>query len=477
VDLGMADKASQQIIEATRNENLLLIRRLLKTTGINVNAQDKDGKTALMWAVIKERLDIVDELLTKGAKSGINLQDKSGHSALILSCLDGNINIIKLLLKNGADVNAQDNHKNTALIMAISSDKKDIKIIKLILTYTKPEFIDIRVVGKNTALILAVLNTRNLDIVNTILDYGANVNLQNNVGYSALESAAHAGDIDIVKTLINHGADVNTKDVREDTPLIQAAIQGHANIVYELLYNTHNAIDVNYQTTKGGTALDAAVSFEHDEIVKILLDFPATNPNLIYNISGNTSLMKAAKFGMVNIVKMFLENRRVLINQYNIFGLSAYLIAAEEGHIDVIRAFHDPTITDREEPNIAPRIGRIVTKVNTFLEDKTIKNPINIEKDAEDSISLERFKEGDEVVRIQAPDDTGKMRDWFFYPDNWIRWVRLKASYDQLPTNPTTGLTVTPDQVDIFTAHIVPPKDEFSMVGGYRHATRKRRRR
>jgi hypothetical protein len=79
-----------------------------------INQQNRNGVTLLMYAVDKNRLDIVEFLVKNGAN--VNAQDNDGLTALIAAALMGYIEIVDFLVKNGANVNAQDNDGLTALI-------------------------------------------------------------------------------------------------------------------------------------------------------------------------------------------------------------------------------------------------------------------------------------------------------------------------------------------------------------------------
>ena len=50
------------------------------------------------------------------------------------------------------------------------------------------------------------------DIVSSLINSGANINAQNNVGETALIRAAWNGHVSVVSTLINNGADIDIKD-------------------------------------------------------------------------------------------------------------------------------------------------------------------------------------------------------------------------------------------------------------------------
>ena len=71
--------------------------------GVDVDAQDSDGKTALYWAISYENFEAFDFLVSAGAD--VNKQSSDGVSLLFLSIRDGNENMTTYLIDNGADVN------------------------------------------------------------------------------------------------------------------------------------------------------------------------------------------------------------------------------------------------------------------------------------------------------------------------------------------------------------------------------------
>ena len=62
----------------------------------------------------------------------------------------------------------------------------------------------------------------NVDRVRTLIEAGADVNVRNHKGQSALHCAAKAGFVDIVALLLRHGAEVDAQDRQGETPLAAA---------------------------------------------------------------------------------------------------------------------------------------------------------------------------------------------------------------------------------------------------------------
>ena len=91
-----------------------------------------------------------------------------------------------------------------------------------------------------------------------------------------LQCASQLGHHDVVQFLLNHGADVNSQQDNHSTPLHWAAYLGDVNIVRVLL--EHNA-DVNSKDDSGWTLHDAAESSgvrgDCAQLVQLLLEHGA----------------------------------------------------------------------------------------------------------------------------------------------------------------------------------------------------------
>jgi ankyrin repeat protein len=68
------------------------------------------------------------------------------------------------------------------------------------------------------------------DIVSRPMKRGANANLRNNTGYSALMLAAQEGQIDIVKAFLSAGADRTLRNKKREAASEVALASGHPAI-------------------------------------------------------------------------------------------------------------------------------------------------------------------------------------------------------------------------------------------------------
>ncbi len=109
------------LFKIVRKDSKELIDLALKQ-GVNINAQDENGRTPLFVAALFGKADILDLLLKNGADP--NVRDNSGQTAMF-SCAatyvaysTEHVKKIKLLAKSGADVNAKDNQGRTPIMFA-----------------------------------------------------------------------------------------------------------------------------------------------------------------------------------------------------------------------------------------------------------------------------------------------------------------------------------------------------------------------
>ncbi|EAY03683.1 hypothetical protein TVAG_031820 [Trichomonas vaginalis G3] len=152
-----------------------------------------------------------------------------------------------------------------------------------------------------TALHYAALNNSK-EIVEVLLSYGANINEKDESGETALHKAALHNSKEEAEVLLLHGANINEKDESGETALHIAAFKNNKEIVEVLL--THGA-NINEKNKNGKAALHNAALHNSKETVEVLLSYGA-------NISGKdedgeTALHVAALHNSKEIVEVLLS--------------------------------------------------------------------------------------------------------------------------------------------------------------------------
>ena len=103
--------------------------KALVEAGMDVEAKDHHGWTALHIAAMEGHPAVVKVLLEAGAN--VNAQDNTDGTALLNAAMIGHYAIIKTLLEAGANIEAKDNHGWTALsLAAMRGDTAIVKLLK-----------------------------------------------------------------------------------------------------------------------------------------------------------------------------------------------------------------------------------------------------------------------------------------------------------------------------------------------------------
>ena len=107
-----------------------------------------------------------------------------------------------------------------------------------------------------------------VDVVQVLLNSGADVNVVDKGGYTPLMVAAGDNRADVIDLLVRHGARLNSQDQTAGwTALIWAAKEGHLDSVDRLLVA---GADKTVRDRQGRSALDWAHIKGHDEIARRL---------------------------------------------------------------------------------------------------------------------------------------------------------------------------------------------------------------
>jgi ankyrin repeat protein len=195
---------------AAQNGHTEIVELLLHQSGASVDkvdfwTTDEDERealkplTPLFIASLNNHSNIVELLLTKGAD--VNWQDDDGITSLFIAAEYGYIKTAKILLEHGADINMTRNDDATPLYIAISTNPENSKMAKLLLDHgaivDQPAKIWIgHEFVKRTPLFAAVIKSNkvlgklnNHEIIELLLEYGADIHVKNERGISPLDNA------------------------------------------------------------------------------------------------------------------------------------------------------------------------------------------------------------------------------------------------------------------------------------------------
>ncbi len=263
--------------------------------------------------IIQAFLNVDNELFMVGRPFS-DWEDCFGNTPLILAAKMGNVQAIKGLLGHDtykqesesvgvipANIDRANQDGTTAIIEA--AERGYDEIVELLLECGAD--VDAKDQNADTALLLASCY-EHISTVKILLVYGANVNYEDQSGYTPLIWASKQGNRELAKLLLDKrahtcAADFEYPDVEYPgySPLIWASLEGNKEIV-ELLLAAGAEVDA--ETKYGDTALIVA---SDKEIARLLLDGGA-DINAV-NQRGATALSRATCKDHAEIVEFLIS--------------------------------------------------------------------------------------------------------------------------------------------------------------------------
>ncbi|CAE7455130.1 unnamed protein product [Symbiodinium natans] len=200
----------------------------------------------------------------------VDLPDQTSKAELVNQDLDSPQRQLRLeqLLRQNADPNAPDRLGNTALLCAAAEG--------------------------------------HLELIQPLLDSGAQLEVHNRFGHTALISAAQAGALEVVEALVKAGAQLEARNEQGATAFLVAAAAGQVEVVEALL--------------RAGTQLEPR------------------------NRIGETALIHAAKAGQLKVVQALVKARAQLeVRNEHGATVRALTFALANGHFDVAKTLQRTT--------------------------------------------------------------------------------------------------------------------------------------
>jgi hypothetical protein len=181
---------------------------------------------------VEDYLDHIEEMSRELLDQVVNLVDVNGNTALHYSVSHGSFDVVSILLDSkvaNANILNKAGYTCSMLIsLAVIRNETHRAVVKRLFALAD---VNMRASQHGqTALMLAVSHGR-LDMVQLLLEAGADVNIRDEDGSTALMCAAEHGHVEIVKLLMHH-PDINLAATDNDglTALSVAMEAGHRDI-------------------------------------------------------------------------------------------------------------------------------------------------------------------------------------------------------------------------------------------------------
>ena len=337
-------------------------------SGVDVNAAQADGTTPLHWAVYRVDAELVEQLLARRARPSV--VNRYGSSPLAEAVKVADTRLVEMLLKAGADVEAGNEDEQTPLMLAARTGV--VGVAELLVRY-RADVNKKELWRGQTALMWASAESQP-EMVEFLIQKGAklNVRAEDNDwpsqitsepraqyrptgGLTPLLFAARAGCLRCAEVLIKAGADPNMPNPDGMTAVMVAIDNLNFDIARYLLEHGANPHVWDWW---GRTALYAVVDMRGRggdrpvragetssmDIVRMLLA-AGVNPNTQLNMhrpsrggngsrfrddqltTGATPLLRAAQNFDADAIRALLD-KGALVDLPNVMGVTPFMAAA-----------------------------------------------------------------------------------------------------------------------------------------------------
>ena len=304
--------------EAEKSENsqqALVVSHILEKT-YGVNGFDEKGWPPINWAILAGDLQRVIELVDRGVSinysltyrraSTFELAELMGNQEIVNYLISvwgatilweainqGKYTVVRELLERGLfDVNATDEYGQTLLHRVVnkfrrgpSGSRRTEEMVDLLLEFgANPNAVDN--LGQTP---LHLINKQSSRVVRALLEAGGDVNAVDNLGQTPMHTS-NWGSHEVGRILVEAGGDINAVDSYGRTPLHIVGQREARRTDFLLRAGANpNAVDDEGRTPLHGAALMVRAGWIHGEEMFDLLREAGADPNVV-NKKGRTPL-------------------------------------------------------------------------------------------------------------------------------------------------------------------------------------------
>ncbi|CAJ1958374.1 unnamed protein product [Cylindrotheca closterium] len=364
----MSNTGFSALIIASAHGHLEAVEYLI-ASGSEIDAVYSNGVTALMYAAASGHASVMEALIGHG-KASLDLKHTNGGTALLEAASSGMVEAIKVLVANGAEVDFVDDDGVTPL-MAIASQgnaeaqstilealKKSKSSQDLVghinlLSHSGGSSVMFAAAGGHVACAEELIKS-GADVVAIaraqpgyeeklakMIEEGQVQEEEPHVdGVTALHVASQGGYIDMVNTLLEAGADVSHLDDSKRSALVMA-VQGNHGEVASILVTAGSDPNTAYTDDDGvvHNLLFDAIVVEHEEFATLLIQHGC---NIYHKDDKNVNtLLQASHRGLHRVVEALLEKHgkadTPFIDDASDDGITPLIAASSEGHGDCVQ--------------------------------------------------------------------------------------------------------------------------------------------
>jgi ankyrin repeat protein len=322
----------------------------------DVNAREVDGTTALHWAVRADNAEETRRLLRAGARPDVT--NRYGVTPLSLAAANGNAAILSLLIAAGADPNAPSAQHEPVLMTAARSGSVDA--VRCLLDHGAD--VNAREPWQGETALMWAAGQNHAAIAQLLIRHGADVDARSPTPefprpqagltvlprgqWTPLMYAARQGAVEATRTLADAGANLDLADPDGTTALVLAIINVHYDTAAALI---EAGADPNLADTTGMAALYAAT-----DLNTLSWMFGRPDPKLTDRLTGGELIDMLLAYGAdpnARLKAPLMQRHHTGGDPSLGDGATPFMRAAKSGDLPVMRLLlkygADPEITQK----------------------------------------------------------------------------------------------------------------------------------
>ena len=282
--------------------------KLALDSGADINGEInlKTQETLLMWAVNNNNFEFVKYLIDK--KADLDKVSAQGKTALITAVEKENISIVEALVKAGVDTEFKDNFGKKAIDYTKNSEikkllnpgyGKNILIIAILGVFAIAVIISLQYVKKSKQKVFEYIKNNEFDKALKIIKKGIKPNLKDTQGRSLLFYVIDSNNSEILQELITKGFNLNQINEKGDTAL-HYAIFNHKTLLAKMLIE--NGANINARNMEELDTIALAIINNNvslaEELVKKEINLYGRygNEKTLLHLASENNSIKAMKY-------------------------------------------------------------------------------------------------------------------------------------------------------------------------------------
>ncbi len=303
--------------------NINSLKEYLETGDINIT--NERGMSLLHYAIVFNNAEIFNLLLDNYIN--INIKDNHGDTPAHYCVINNRMGFLKTLIRKECDLTIKNNDGHTPLFKACSLGRENMVSLFLETLH----FNILEKDAKEETVFMALVRSRNLDLLNRLELNESIINQANYIGETPLHIACKAGDLQVIDFLIERKAFVNAKTKMGETPLFYAVHAQNRDVISVLL--------------KAGAVLDCKSTFG-DTIYNLIPTYELSSfinekseqfKNYLYH--SNYPLHYAIIIENIELVKKYCVIRN--IEHKDNFGYTPLDLATHIGNERILKIIKD----------------------------------------------------------------------------------------------------------------------------------------